>query len=265
MSEIAKARSKLSSVGTLLKKGKYLPALLAIQQSLEIYLKTPLLKHEKVDFQKKIEDALYLLKINKEFVQQYPIPIDYTPGEEKSLWKKLKDAAKELKDSAVDEARKQMEALEQLKARELELGRGQLKDKKYDLAEKTFRRLINTFKEDTDLKLTITDMYMEQGLIDQALKYMEDAYNDDPSAIYVLNKMGIVLRKAGKLDLAEKIFKEAISKSPDDEYLYFNLGRVYIDEKRWNDVIDIAKKAIEINPSFKEADKMLKYAEKAIR
>ncbi len=264
MSEIVKARSKLSSVNAFLRQKKYLSALLAIKEALEIYLQTPLLKHEKKDFQKKIEDAVYLLKLDKEFAQQYPFPIEYSPGKEKELWEQLQEAAKELKDSAVEEAKKQMEALEQLKARELNVGKKQLQEKKYDLADKTFKRLINTFKEDADLRVIISNMYLDEGLLEEAIKYLEDAYKNDPSAVHVLNRMGIVFRRAKKYDLAEKVFKEAIAKSPDDEYLYFNLGRVYIDEKRWQDAIEVAKKALKINPSFKEAKKMLKYAEKAL-
>lgn len=264
MSEIAKARSKLSSVSTLLKKKKFLVALMSIQDALTIYLKTPLLKHEKQDFQKKLQDAVYLLKINKEFVQQYPIPIEYTEGKEKELWENLKEAIKELQASSIEEAKKQLEELEKLKSRELEKGRKHLKDKEYAEAEKVFKRLIKTFKEDTDLKLTISDIYMDEGLVEQALKYLKDAYKNDPDAIYLLNKMGITLRRAGNLDLASKVFLEAVSKSPDDEYLLFNLGRVYIDEKRWKDAAKVAKKALEINPKFVEAEKMLKYAQKKL-
>lgn len=102
--------------------------------------------------------------------------------------------------------------------------------------------MIKTFKDDTDLKLTISDIYMDEGLVDQAIKYLKDAYKEDPDAVYLLNKMGITLRRAGKHDLASRVFLEAVSKSPDDEYLLFNLGRVYIDEKKWEEAAKVAKK-----------------------
>ncbi len=264
MSEISKARSKLSTINTLLKKKKFLAALVSIQDALSIFFKTPLLKHEKKDFQKKLEDVVYLLKINKEFVQQYPIPIEYTPGDEKKLWDLIKEAIKELQSSTVEEAKKQMALLEELKQQELEKGRKYLKHKEYNQADKVFKKLIKTFKEDTDLKLSISDIYLEEGMVDDALGYLRNAYKDDPEAIHVLNKMGITLRKAGKFDLAIKVFKEAISRTPDDEYLLFNLGRVYIDSKKWEDVLNVADNALKLNPDFKEAEKMLKYAERQI-
>ncbi len=264
MSEIAKARSKLSSVSTLLKKKKFVVALMSIQDALVVYLKTPLMKHEKKDFQKKLEDAIYLFKINKEFIQQYPIPIEYTPGEEKKLWEFLKQAIKDLNAPVIEDAKKQLEELEKLKQRELEKGKQHLKAKEYKEAEKIFKRLIKTFKEDTDLKINISDMYMDEGLVEEALSYLKEAYKDDPEAIHLLNKMGITLRRAGKPELAARVFKEAISKSPDDEYLLFNLGRAYIDLKKWDKVIEMGKKALELNPKFREAEKMLKYAQKQV-
>ncbi len=265
MSAISKARSKLSAVGMLLKKKKYLSALISIHEALSIYLKTPLLKHEKKDFITKLEECLYLLKIDKNFIQQYPISLEYKPGHEKELWSLLQQAILEFQSSAVDEAKKHMQELENLKQRELEKGKGLLKDKKYKEAEEVFKALIHTFKEDTDLKISISDLYMEEGMVEQALRYLKHAYTDDPSAIHVYNKLGIALRKAGKLDLAEKTFKEALSRSPDDEYLLFNIGRVYIDMKRWKEAADTARQALEINPSFKEAKKMLQYAQSKLR
>ncbi len=139
-----------------------------------------------------------------------------------------------------------------------------LKHKEYKQADRVFKKLIKTFKEDTDLKLSISDIYLEEGMVDDALGYLRNAYKDDPEAIHVLNKMGITLRKAGKFDLAIKVFKEAISRTPDDEYLLFNLGRVYIDSKKWEDVLNVADNALKLNPDFKEAEKMLKYAERQI-
>ncbi len=265
MSEISKARSKLSAVGMLLKKKKFLSALISIHEALTIYLKTPLLKHEKKDFINKLEECLYLLKIDKDFIQQYPISLEYKPGHERELWSLLQQAILEFQTSAVDEAKRQMEELERLKHRELEKGRGLLKDKKYKEADEVFKNLIHTFKEDTDLKISISDIYMEEGMVEQALQYLKHAYTDDPSAIHVYNKLGIALRRAGKLELAEKTFKEAISRSPDDEYLLFNLGRVYIDMKEWEKAARVAKQALEINPSFKEAKKMLHYAESRLK
>ena len=158
-----------------------------------------------------------------------------------------------------------MAELEKIKQRELKKGHAQLKEKKYEEAENIFRNLINTFKEDTDLKIIISNIYKEEGMLDKALQYLKEAYMADPKAVHVLNKMGITLRKAGKIDLAIKIYKEAISRTPDDENLLFNLGRVYIDAKKWENVVEVAKQAIKLNPNFKEAEKMLKYAEKRLQ
>jgi len=70
------------------------------------------------------------------------------------------------------------------------------------------------------------------------------------------------LRRSRKFEEAEKCYKEAISTSAEDEYLLFNLGRIYIDWKQEEKVEKTALRALGINPDFIKAQKMLRFSKK---
>jgi tetratricopeptide (TPR) repeat protein len=48
-------------------------------------------------------------------------------------------------------------------------------------------------------------------------------------------------------------YQKAITISPKDEHLYFNIARIYYDIKEWNNALAWLKKALEINPHFRDA------------
>jgi tetratricopeptide (TPR) repeat protein len=49
----------------------------------------------------------------------------------------------------------------------------------------------------------------------------------------------------------------AIKVNPDDENIFYNLGRALLEAKRIEEAKDAFSKAIEINPDFTEAKRML--------
>ncbi len=91
------------------------------------------------------------------------------------------------------------------------------------------------------------------------------AYREDPTSIHVFNRLGIALRKLKRFEEAKKAYHHALKLNPQDEYLYFNLARVYLDEKDLAKAKEIVEKALQINPNFDAAAKMLKFINKKIK
>ncbi len=256
-SSISLARSKLNTVKTLIRKGQIFSAVMCVYEAVEVFLKTKLLKHEKRDFHSRIKDALSYITSDKNFIQQYPLKFSYSPGKEKELYLELKKVIDAFQDSMAEEAQKELKALKQ-KREKLEEGKEFVENEEYAKAESIFKELLKDFPDDSELRIEISDAYLKKGKTDLGLNYLKKALDID-AGTYVLNRLGIVLRKIKKYDVAEKAFLKAIDKSPDDEVLYFNLGRVYIDSGQWSKAEKVAQKALEINPSFEEAKKMLNY------
>jgi len=263
--QISKARSKLSSIKTLLKQDKLLSAVMALQEAIGIYLRTTLLNHEKTDLQRKLEEAVFLLASDQNLKANYPLVLEYTPGSEKSLYDQLQEIFKELQVNVVDEAREQMNLLEQQKQSALNQGRSYLAEENIEEADALFKQLIKEHPDDADLKVEISDSYLKIDLFQKSLEYLKEAHNDDPNSVYLYNKLGIVLRKAGKYDMAEKAYYEALKRAPSDEVLLFNLGRVYVDWQKWDKAVVAAQKALARNSYFSEARKLRDYARKMRR
>ncbi len=257
---ISLARSKLNNVKTLMRRGQVLSAIMCLYEGIGVYLKTKLLKHEKLDFHNRIKDAISYITSDKNFIQQYPLQFSYTPGKEKELYSDLKKIIDTFQDTIAEDAKKEIKIL-QAKREKVKDGEKFVQKGEYNKADEIFKELLKEFPDDSELRVEISDIYLRNGKIDFSLNYLKDALNID-KGVYLLNKVGILLRKVKKYDLSERIFVNAINKSPDDEILYFNLGRVYIDLKKWSKVIDVAEKALSINSSFQEAKKMLVYAQK---
>ena len=144
----------------------------------------------------------------------------------------------------------------------LELARKLLESDETAKAQQVCGRLIDAAKSDTELKVTVADIFLEFGKYDEALEYLKAAYEDNPDSAHVFNKLGMALRKSGRFEEAEKFYIQALERQSHDEVIYFNLGRVYLDMKRWKNAIAAADRALAINPEFAEARKMKMYATK---
>ncbi len=263
--ELNKARSKLNGVKTLLKQEKLLAAVMSLLEAVNIYLRTKLLKHEKQDFQRKLEEAVFQLSSDVNLKQQYPLKIDYSPGKEKTLQQQLKEIESELQETAVSQAKEQLSLMEQHREEKMQEGRDFLDHKELEKADKTFSKLTKDFPDDPELKVEIGDLYLERNHTTEALDYYRSAHRDDPESVNTFNKLGMALRKSQQYEMAEKAYFEALKRAPDDEYLFFNLGRVYIDWQKWDKAGKVSQKALQVNPDFKEAGKMFNYARKKLK
>ncbi|MFW5993110.1 MAG: tetratricopeptide repeat protein [Desulfohalobiaceae bacterium] len=263
--ELTKARSQLSSVHSLLKQEKLLSAVISLYEAVGTYLRTQLLKHEKTDFQRQLEKAVYQLSSDTNLRQTYPLVIQYEPGQEKELRRQIKMLLDELQEDNINEAKDQLVQIEEHKQSLLQEARQHLQNQEQDKAEQTVQRLVREYADNTELKIEISDLYLEHDLHQQALKYLKQAYQEDPDSVHVFNKLGIALRKAQKFELAEKSYLEALKKGPDDAYLLFNLGRVYIDWNKWKKAEQASQKALQVDPEFKEARQMQAFARKMLQ
>ena len=73
------------------------------------------------------------------------------------------------------------------------------------------------------------------------------------------NETGIQQRKSGNIEKAIAEYKKALSISPDDENLHYNLARAYIEIGQKKSAEAAISRALQINPRFKEGFKLFKY------
>ena len=71
------------------------------------------------------------------------------------------------------------------------------------------------------------------------------------------NALGIKARREGNFEKAVTELKKALSVSPDDEALLYNLARAYAAKKEKKPAVESIQKALKINPAFAEAQTLL--------
>jgi tetratricopeptide (TPR) repeat protein len=103
----------------------------------------------------------------------------------------------------------------------------------------------------------IGTLYMEMGDTSKAkevfkqLSEIEAIFEEENKHIF--NEFGIELRKANMTEEALGNYLKAITISPHDEHLHFNIARIYYDKEEWDNALDWLHKALKINSHFRDA------------
>jgi tetratricopeptide (TPR) repeat protein len=262
--ELTKARQRLASINASLKMGKYMAAAQALNDAIVAVLSAPLMKSEREEFANMLADAVHALNNNKELRKVFPLTLNYVQGEERKLLDSIFEMRKVLQEDMNESAQRDLNALERKKQESLERGQRHLDAQEFDQAKQTFEKLTSDFAGDADLKADIADRYHKAGKDEEAVGYLNDAIKESPQSLHLYNRIGIVLRKMKDFTSAEKYYLRALEITTADEYLYFNLGRLYFDWQRWDKVVEAAKLSLGINPEFAEAKKLMVYGEKKV-
>jgi tetratricopeptide (TPR) repeat protein len=260
--ELTKARQRLNGINASLKHGKYMAAAQALNDAIVTVISAPLMKSEREEFANMLADVVSLLNKNKELRKVFPLLLNYTPGEEKKLLEQIFEMRKVLQDDVNESAQKDLASLETRKQAELERGQKHLDQQEFDQAKQVFDDLTNEFAGDSELKAEVADRYQKAGLNEEAVGYLSSAINESPDSLHLYNRIGIVLRKMQDFQSAENYYIKALEITQTDEYLHFNLGRLYFDWQRWDKTAEAAQRAVELNPGFDQARKLLAYAQK---
>ncbi len=262
--QLIKARSLIASINSHLKQSKLIPAAQALHDAVVIILQNKLMKAEKQEFAQLLDTAIYALSGNKKLKEIYPLIINYSEGEERALLEQIKDLLKELQASSEAEVKDLLKQMQQRKNDGLKAVADLLEQGEVEHAKKAADRLIKDFPHDADLKADIADLFLKAEEYKVAFDYLDAALKDDPEAVHLYNRIGIVLRKMQDFTTAEQYYDRALTFCKTDEYLYFNIGRLYHDWQKWAKMGEAAKKALEINPNFSQAAKMLQFANKKL-
>ena len=265
MSTFNKCKQKLLSVPGLLKQDKIQAAITSIFEAVQEMLRASLLVAEKKDLRQFLQDSLYYLDNNQQLRQIYPVIIEYKEGEEKQLLSQLKEIIDLLQEKLSQNARQHLADLEKQKRASLTKAQELIQEKNIEQAEQIFKKLIEKFYNDFQLKIDISDALINAQEYKKAIKYLKLAHKNKPDSVHVFNRMGMILRKLGKYEQSEKAYLQALKLNPDDEYLYFNVGRLYIDSQKWDKAALMAQKAVKINPGFQQAKKMLLFVQKKLK
>jgi Tfp pilus assembly protein PilV len=150
--ELTRARKQLTQVRSLLRQGKVMPAAQSYHTALLAVLKNPLMKAEKEEFERLLDDAAHHLNNDAELRRVFPLTISYKPGAEREVLDVVASLVKALEEAAVSEAQEQLRQFEASKEAEMRRGQQMLDDRQFEDAQKHFRGLVARFEDDAELK-----------------------------------------------------------------------------------------------------------------
>lgn len=123
--------------------------------------------------------------------------------------------------------------------------------KDYDRSLNAYNRLLDTNRRNAKILSRLAEIYYEKGELDKAYDFYQKITAYEPASenarVAYLN-MGNILDDAQRFDEAIDVYKRALAISPKDDSALFNLGIAYKHAHKPELAIESWKKASELNP-----------------
>jgi len=153
-------------------------------------------------------------------------------------------------------------AMETVEA-DLARGEGHLEAGRPDLAEKSFRKVLDVDEDNIRGVFGLGLAYLGAGKLDDAEEILGKLMNLElafaPEHVHLFNRFGIQMRKAGMHRQALDYYGKALDINPSDEHLHFNVCRIHYDAGEVETALECLGKALELNPGFNAGADMLRY------
>lgn len=125
----------------------------------------------------------------------------------------------------------------------------------FDKSEESYKEALKINPKYTDARHNLGVLYNHLGRYDDAIREFELALQDElyRNRANTLNALGWAYYKKGDYKNAEDAFKKTIKH--DRMYLiaYDNLGKVYIDSKRYSEAVEILNQVLKLKSNYPEA------------
>ena len=93
----------------------------------------------------------------------------------------------------------------------------------------------------------------KEGRLEEAERLYREILKAEPENLNTYNNLGAILQQHGKADEAEKCFKKVLELKPDDVEAYNNLGVILKDSCKFNEAEACYRKAIGLKPDYETA------------
>ncbi|WP_022668093.1 tetratricopeptide repeat protein [Desulfospira joergensenii] len=102
------------------------------------------------------------------------------------------------------------------------------------------------------------EIYMDTDKLGSAEELLNEILESGSNSLNVFNTLGVLHRKKGDIKQALGQYKKALKVHPDEPYIYYNIGRLYLDMKDSTKARSYFQKALDKDHGFKEAKEVIK-------
>jgi len=132
-----------------------------------------------------------------------------------------------------------------------------------NLYAKAFEAMGRAFKamgQSTEAEVSLNkaaEIYLERDREEKAEEILQEILEETPETINVYNTMGVIYRKKGDYQTALLQYQKALKIHPNEPFIYYNIGRLYVNMKDLKQAAAAFKDALQQDPDFKEAQEAL--------
>lgn len=105
---------------------------------------------------------------------------------------------------------------------------------------------------------TAAEIYMDTDKLGAAEDLLNELIESGSNSLNVFNTLGVLHRKKGNVKQALKQYKKALKVHPDEPYIYYNIGRLYLDTNDTGKAKAYFQAALDKDHSFDEAKQVIK-------
>ncbi len=102
------------------------------------------------------------------------------------------------------------------------------------------------------------EIYMDTDKIGPAEEILNEIFESGINSLNVFNTLDVLYRKKGDSQTALIQYKKALKVHPDEPYIYYNTGRLYLDMKETVQAKRFFQQALEKDSRFEEAKQVIK-------
>jgi len=129
--------------------------------------------------------------------------------------------------------------------------------KAYKAMAKTYKAMGKIEKAE-EYTQTAAEIYMDTDKLGEAEELLNELLESGSNSLNVFNTLGVLHRKKGKIKEALKQYKKALKVHPDEPYIYYNIGRLYLDTKNTVKAKAYFQAALDKDHSFEQAKQVIK-------
>lgn len=119
-------------------------------------------------------------------------------------------------------------------------------------------KLMGDLKKAEEYMQLAAEVYMDTDKIGSAENILNELLESGMDSLNVFNTLGVLYRRKGNSEEALKQYKKALRVHPDEPYIYYNIGRLYLDMKDTANAREYFSGALEKDPEFEEAKQVIK-------
>ena len=119
-------------------------------------------------------------------------------------------------------------------------------------------KLMGDLKKAEEYMHLAAEIYMDTDKIGAAEEVLNEILESGTDSLNVFNTLGVLYRKKGDPQVALTQYKKALKVHPDEPYIYYNIGRLYLDLKETEQAKNYFQTAVEKDPGFDEAKQVIK-------